>query len=158
MTEQPEQYIHFVSCLDSLNGAWRILQEIKKSPDNSLIGAAFQFAVIEYGKPYRTSYGITRRYKLDDTYVPEPHRELHNRLLATRDQILAHADLTIMEARLHVAKTSLGQRAFVVQNVLHGAMDLSNIESVIELIEETLVPMYAEADRLEKLLPLTMDM
>ena len=88
-------------------------------------------------------------------YVPEAHRELHNRLLATRDQILAHADLTIIEAKLHVAKTSLGQRAFVVQNVIHGAMELSNIDSVITLIEQTLDRMYSEANRVEELLPLT---
>jgi hypothetical protein len=156
LTEQAEKYIHFVSCIDSLNSAWRILQEIRQSTGNSLIGAAFQFAVIEYAKPYRTSYGTIGRHKLADVYVPEAHRELHNRLLATRDQILAHADLTIMEAKLHVAKTSLGQRAFIVQNVIHGAMELSNIDSIIALIEETLVTMYAEADSLEKQLPLTM--
>ena len=157
LTEQVEQYIHFVSCVDSLNSGWRILQEIKQSPGNSLIGAAFQFAVIEYAKPYRTSYGITGRHKLDETYVPEAHRELHNRLLAIRDQILAHADLTIMEAKLHVADTSLGQRAFIVQNVIYSAMELSNIDSIIALIEGTLLKMYIEADRLEKQLPLTMD-
>jgi hypothetical protein len=155
LTEKVEQYIHFVSCVDSLNNAWRILQEIKQSPGNSLIGAAFQFAVIEYARPYRTSYGITSRHRLDNTFVPQAHRELHNRLLAIRDQILAHADLTIMEAKLHVAQTSLGQRAFIVQNVIHGAMELSNIDSVIALIEETLVKMYVEADRLEIQLPLT---
>lgn len=157
LSEQEEKYIHFVSCIDSLNSAWRILQEIKRSRGNSLIGAAFQFAVIEYAKPYRTSYGTTGRHKLDDKYVPEAHSELHNRLLATRDQILAHADLTIMEAKLHVAKTSIGQRAFVVQNVIHGAMELSNIDSVIPLIEQTLDRMYGEADRLEEQLPLPRD-
>ena len=158
LTEQAEQYIHFASCIDSLNRARRTLQEIKQSPGNSLIGAAFQFAVIEYAKPYRTSYGIHGRHKLDDTHVPETHRELHNRLLAIRDQILAHADLTIIEAKLHVAKTSLGQRAFIAQNVIYGTEELSNIDSIMALIEETLVKMDMEADRLEKQLPVTMDM
>jgi hypothetical protein len=61
-----------------------------------------------------------------------------------------------MEARLHVANISVGQRAFIVQNVIHGAMELSNIDSIIDPIEQTLVTMYTERDRLEKQLPLTM--
>ena len=157
MTQQEEHYVHFVSCTDSFNSAWRILHEIKNSPGNSLIGAAFQFAIIEYAKPYRTSYGsVVRHHKLPDTYVPSAYGDLHKRLLNTRDKILAHADLTVMEAKLHVANVSAGQRAFIVQNVLHGAAELSNLDSIISLVEQTLDAMYPEADRLEKLLPLTM--
>ena len=51
---------------------------------------------------------------------------------------MAHADLTVMEAKLHVANVSMGQRAFIVQNVLHGAAELSNIDSIIALVEQTL--------------------
>jgi hypothetical protein len=43
-----------------------------------------------------------------------------------------------------------------VQNVIHGAMELTNIDSIIDLIEQTLLPMYVETERLEKQLPLTM--
>ncbi|MGH9905383.1 MAG: hypothetical protein ACRD8U_07345 [Pyrinomonadaceae bacterium] len=81
---------------------------------------------------------------------------MHKRLIDARNQILAHSDLTVMEAKLHVANISVGQRAFIVQNVIHGAMELTNIDSIIDLIEQTLVPMYAETERLEKQLPLTM--
>ena len=88
MTQQEEQYVHFVSCTDSFNSAWRILHEIKVSPGNSLIGAAFQFAIIEYAKPYTISFGISGRHKLDDRYVPSAHRDLHKRLIDTRNQIL----------------------------------------------------------------------
>jgi len=157
MTQQEEQYVHFVSCTDSLNTAWWLLNEIKQSSRDSRTAAAFQFAIVEYAKPYRTSYGATGRHRLDDTHVPLTHRTLHNRLLATRDQRLAHSDLTVMEAKVHVADTSIGQRAFIVQNVLHGAAELSNIDFIIDLIEQTLVSMYAESDRLEKLLPLSTD-
>ena len=155
MTPQEEQYVHFVSCTDSLNSAWRILHEIKQSPSNSLIGPAFQFAIIEYAKPYTISFGIAGRHKLNDSYVPTAHRDLHQRLIDTRNQILAHADLTVMDAKLHVANTSIGQRAFIAQNVIHGAMELKNIDSIIDLIEQTLDPMYVETERLEKQLPLT---
>jgi hypothetical protein len=158
VNKQEEQYVHFVSCTDSLNSAWRILREIKVSPGNSLIGVAFQSAVIEYAKPYATSFGITGRHKLDDKYVPSAHRDLHKQLIDTRNQILAHSDLTVMEAKLHVANiSSIGKRAFILHNGIHGTMELTNIDSIIDLIEQTLLPMYAEAKRLEKQLPLTMD-
>jgi hypothetical protein len=156
VTQQEEQYVHIVSCTDSLNDAWRILHEIKQSPSHPLVGAAFQFALIQYSKPYLVSFGVTGRHKLDNSYVPSTHRDLHDRLITTRNQILAHSDLTVMEAKLHVANISVGQRAFIVQNVIYGAMELSNIDSIIDLIEQTLVSMYAERDRLEKQLPLTM--
>jgi hypothetical protein len=156
MTKQEEQYVHFVSCTDSLNDAWRILHEIKQSRSHPLVGAAFQFALIQYSKPYLTSFGVTGRHKLNNNYVPSTHRDLHDRLIATRNQVLAHSDLTVMEAKLHVANISVGQRAFIAQNVIYGAIELSNIDSIIELIEHTLISMYAERDRLEKQLPLAM--
>jgi hypothetical protein len=54
-----------------------------------------------------------------------------------------------------VANVSAGQRAFIVQNVLHGTEEFSNIDSMISLIEQTLDAMYVEASRLERQLPLT---
>jgi hypothetical protein len=62
-----------------------------------------------------------------------------------------------MDAKLHVANTALGQSALIAQNVIHGAMELTNIDSVIDLIEKTLDPMYVEVKRLENQLPLTTD-
>ena len=157
VTQQEEHYVHFVSCINSLNSAWRILREIKVTPGSALISAAFQFAIIEYAKPYTISFGNAGRYKLDDRGVPSVHYDLHKRLIDTRNQILAHSDLTVMDAKLHVANTSLGQYALIAQNVIHGAMELTNIDSVIDLIEKTLDSMYVEIRRLEKQLPLTTD-
>lgn len=55
-----------------------------------------------------------------------------------------------MDAKLHVENTSLGQYALIAQNVIHGAMELTNIDSVIDLIEKTLDSVYVEIKRLEK--------
>jgi hypothetical protein len=60
-----EEYVHLVSCIGSLNVAWNILYNIKKSHGNSLVNPAFQFALIEYSKPYKKSYGeVIRIHKL----------------------------------------------------------------------------------------------
>jgi hypothetical protein len=154
--QQEEQYIHFASCIENLNNAWVILQEIKKSKGNNLIWAAFQFALIEYAKPYTNSRGvILKNHKLDESFIPSAHLKLHKKILDSRNKILAHADLTVKEAQLHVAQIQSGKFVGIVQNVIRGTEELSNIDAVIELIEQTLDNMYVEEKRLEALLPFT---
>ena len=156
MTPQEEEYIHFVSSIDDLNRAWCILQEIRKSKDSKLVAPAFQFALIEYSKPYKYSYGTASngaKYILDDTHVPTGYHELHKRILAARDQILAHSDLTVKEAELYVSSTISGKCTTVVQNLIHGTEEFSNRNAIINLIEQTLDSMYAEVKRLEATLP-----
>jgi hypothetical protein len=157
MTPQEEQYVHFVSSTDNLNNAWRILQEIRQCKGSPLVGPAFQFALVEYSKPYRYSRGTVRegvKCKLEDLHIPAKHRELHFRILMARDQIHAHSDLTVKEAKLRVANTASGKYASRVQNAIRGTEELSNIDSIIELIEQTLDNMYIEVEQLQAALPL----
>ena len=156
MTEQEEEYVHFVSSIQDLNSAWVTLQDRKQSEGHRLVSPAFQFALIAYAKPYRTSRGAVLnskdkplQHRLDSSRVPTAHLDLHNRLLKARDQIHAHSDLTVMEAKLYVARTSTGPRAFIAQNVILGDAGLSNTESIIDLIEKTLKTMYVEVKGLE---------
>jgi hypothetical protein len=157
MTPQEEQYVHFVSSIDNLNNAWRILQEIRQCKGSPLVGPAFQFALVEYSKPYRHSRGTLGKgvkYKLEDVNIPAKHRELHKRILAARDQIHAHSDLTVKEAKLHVVNTASGKYAFRVQKAIRGTEELSNIDSIIKLIEQTQDSMYIEVKRLESAVPI----
>lgn len=162
MNKQEEEYIHFVSCINDLNNAWRLLQYIKQCKDNPLMGAAFQFALIEYAKPYKVSLGtITNSkgkpipYKLDESHIPVKHVKLHKKIIDDRDQIHAHSDLTVKEAKLYVKKSSRGKFAGTIQNKIYGTEKLSDIDAIIDLIEQTLDSMYIEAKRLESLLPIT---
>ena len=157
MTPQEERYVHFVSSIDNLNKAWRILQEIREYKGSPLVGPAFQFALVEYSKPYRNSRGRVGKgvkYKLEDVHIPAKHHELHKRILAARDQIHAHSDLTVKEAKLYVVNTASGKYASRVQKAIRGTEELSNIDSIIELIEQTLDSMYIEVKRLEAALPI----
>jgi hypothetical protein len=157
MTPQEERYIHFVSSIDNLNKAWRILQEIRDYKGSPLVGPAFQFALVEYSKPYRNSCGTLGKgvkYKLGDVHILAKHRELHERILVSRDQIHAHSDLTVNQAKLYVVNTASGKYASRVQKAIRGTEELSNINSVIELIEQTLDSMYIEVKRLETALPI----
>lgn len=152
MTEQ-EEYVHFVSSIDDLNNAWRLLQEIKQCKSSSLVVATFQFALIEYSKPYRSSRGTIKRHVLKKDLLPHKHIELHRRILAARDQIHAHSDLTVIEAKLYVKNTVYGKIVGTVQNKVYPSEEISNIDAIIDLIEQTLDSMYIEVEQLEAALP-----
>lgn len=161
MTEKEESFVHFVNCIRDLNNAWRLLEEIKQCEKRSLlVGAAFRYALIEYSKPFRDSVGVVlsskgkpARYKLDDRYVPPAQRHLHGELLARRDQLHAHSDLSVRDARLYVSQTAYGSMAQLSENVIHGTEDLARIDEIISLVEGTLDNLYKEEKRLESLLP-----
>ena len=54
---------------------------------------------------------------------------------------------------IHVANTGHGKFVGTVQNVIHGTEEFSNIDDIIDLIEQTLDSMYVEVNRLEAALP-----
>jgi hypothetical protein len=153
MTEKEEEYVHFVSSIKDLNNAWRLLQEIKQCESSSLVAAAFRFALTEYSKPYKISHGNTKRHSLKEEHVPCSYRELHKRILDARDQIHAHSDLTVMEAKLYVKNTPHGKISGTVQNKIVGTEEFSNIDKIIDLIEKTLESMYVQEKLLEQELP-----
>jgi len=152
MTEQEEHFVHFVHCITWLNNAWRLLNMIHTQPDNPLIGPAFRFALIEYCKPYKLSYGINKKFKLDTSLIPKVHIPLHERIVTSRDQIHAHHDLTIMQAKLHVHEF-MGQRyTLIPQNIIYDTEELPNLEEIVALIEATLDNMYIQEKMLENAL------
>jgi len=154
MTPEEEEYVHFASCMDDFNYAWQILREIKVARDSVLVGAAFQFALVAYARPYKASRGDLKKcYKLGEEFIPLEHRGLHQRILNARDQIHAHSDLTVKEAQLHVAATAGRKFVGAVQNTITGLEELANLGLIIAMIEQTLERMYEEAKRLEASLP-----
>lgn len=153
MTEQEEHFIHFSACVVWQNNAWRLLQAVRDQPTNPLIGPAFRFALIEYSKPYKLSRGVLKPRKLDTRFIPPDLLTLHQRIIDSRDQIHAHSDLTIMEAKLSVHEF-MGQRyTLIAQNKISGTEELPKLAEVIALIEATLDSMYVEEKLLEAALP-----
>ena len=153
MTEQEEKFIHFSLCIRSLNNAWRLLQAIQMQPENQLGGAAFRFALIEYCKPYRLSRGSRKQFKLDTSLISPEHIALHDRIIASRDQVQAHSDLTVLDAKLHVHQIVSLRHTLISQNYITGLEEFPNIQRVIALIESSLDNMYSEVKVLEAALP-----
>ncbi len=154
MTEQEEQYIHFVSCIQNLNEALRILKIIEQQSGNPLVGPAFEFALIEYSKPYTSSRGnFKRSYSLGIDNVPSEYHVLHKEILVARHQIHAHSDLTLQDAYLYVFESHSKKYVGIAQNIIHGTEKLSRIGDIITMIEKTLDSMYVKEEQLKAKLP-----
>jgi hypothetical protein len=150
MSADEEEFIHYVECIYSLNRAWSILQDLGGvEQPSALHSAAFRFALIEYAKPYTRSDGIHARRKLQPPQLPTELLALHEQLLDLRNKVLAHSDLTLKQAKLHVSLIG-GQPSYVISSNI--AETLPNREAVINLIERTLDQMYVESARRTALL------
>ncbi|MBY0248712.1 MAG: hypothetical protein K2Q17_13695 [Nitrospiraceae bacterium] len=151
MTDQEEEFVHFVSCIESLNNAWRLINIIKAQSSNPLVGHAFRYALVEYSKPYRESRvnSTRRKRRLDRSCIPKDMLALHERITNLRDQVLTHSDLTVMDAKLYVHKVQGQCFTGIVQNIITGVEELPNIEKILKLIEGTLDNMYTKEKELE---------
>ena len=131
MTHRHEEFIHFATCMQRLDSAWVILKAINAERDSVLAGPAFRFALIEYATPYKTSFGADKkRHKLKESYVPVEYLELHKRILQARDTIHAHADMTVMDAKLYVTETLGNPSAIITGLYIHELEELGNIEQI----------------------------
>ena len=153
MTIQEEEFIHFISCISWLDNASWILDEIQTSSPNPLIHPAFRFALIEYSKPYKNSFGFQKKHILDTSYIPVEFLLLHERIVNSRDQIQAHTDLTVLSAQVYIYESQGRQRAGLVQNGISGVEELSNLDQILAMIRATLDNMYGKVKLLEAALP-----
>ena len=152
MNEQHEDFVHFVTCIYRLNSAWRTLVAVKAAGDHQLVGPAFRFALVGYATPYNDSVGPLKSHRLRKSYLPSGLLPLHKRLLAARNQIHAHADLTPQEAKLYLNEARGNRFATNSTNPVHGLDELENIDEIICLIEGTLEKMDADYKRRERAL------
>ena len=155
MDFKKEYYLFFVECIKHLNNAWVILKTIKDETCNpKLVKAAFQYYLVEYAKPFINSKGFLKNYRLKKTFVPSSFKELHERIIDSRNQIHAHGDLTVLEAKVFVKNTPYGKTAGSVQNVIYGSEEIENVDTIIDMIERILDQMYIEEKKLEQSLPI----
>ena len=151
---QLEEYAHLLTCIDNLNEARQILLNIKKSSDNPLVNPAFQFALIEYSKPYKKSRGeVKPNHKLKNEHVPPQYLDLHHKIINARDQIHAHSDLTVDDAKVYVFNTNYGKRVGISKNIIYDTEMLEKIDAIIDLIEQSLDSMHEKEKQLKTTLP-----
>jgi hypothetical protein len=150
MSAEHEEHIHLLTCIDRLNSAWVTLKTIKEQAGNPLIGPAFRYAIVEYSTSFNNSEGlIKKKRKLNEDCVPQEYLQLHKRILASRDQIHAHADINVLESKLLVNEINGKPQIGRIQNYIHGLEELTNILQIIQLIEGTLENLYSKRDTAE---------
>ena len=81
-------------------------------------------------------------------YVPAEYVSLHTQILNKRDTFLAHSDLNIKDARLHVENNNWGKSALISQNIVDVTAEFLKIDEILDLIEKTILAMYKEQDLL----------
>ncbi len=147
-----EDLIYFDRCIERLCSALDTLRAIRSNGiHHQLAGAAFRFAVVEYVASYKNSNGKSGKdgHKLPNSFVPPNFMDLHKRLLRSRDQVLAHTDLDILDAQLSLNVVD-GQR-LVTTNLkgINGLEELPNIDEFILLIDGTVKNMLPKRNRLK---------
>jgi len=147
LSTSEERFLHLATCISRLHNALETLRIIKtSSPDNPLIPPAFQFALVEYASPFTRSDGQHKKYILDDSYVPPQYLDLHKRIIAARHQVHAHTDLTIMNAKLKATGTKVRPAVVVQGTHIDELKELSNIDQIVALLNESIQNMYVVRD------------
>lgn len=154
MNFDEERYVHRACCIEWLNEAWALLHTLKVQRENPLFAPSFRFALILYAKPYRVSRGtVVRTHRLDTDFIPAEYEALHTEIIAERDKLHAHSDLTVMDAQLTVHTFEKQKYTMIARNHLEPTRLASRLDEVIGLVEMTLDRMYAEVKVLESQLP-----
>jgi hypothetical protein len=156
VTPKEEEYIHLAECAESLNHAWRILQELRAGNHKPVVhDAAFRFALVAYAKPYNRSDGVHKHdrtaYKLPAPRLSPEEIALHEEILRLRNQALAHSDLIMKDAIVSLGRFEGRANICIAQNCPE---PLPSIDAVISLIEHTLNLLHADkAQFLDSLAP-----
>ncbi len=143
--ELEERYLHFMTCIDDLQRAWTILQDVKKADPKS----AYELALVEYSKPYKVSFGNIKKHQWPSPKYAGDDLKLHERILLLRDKVLAHSDLPHKEAKIHATRYAKEQVVTVVMNIRE---QMPPLDGVLALIEKTLMDKAPELAKLEQAL------
>lgn len=135
-----EEYIHFQESITSLNRAWRTLCELEKcEPGNAVWSAAYRMVVVECCKPFtKSQINDKERYKLPFPDVPDESKLQHEKLLMLRHQVMAHSDLSVLDASVSYDKTANFPVPLIAKNVLDGFPSVTEIKKLVEIVLDAL--------------------
>ncbi len=140
-----EEYIHYQESITCLNRSWRTLCELEISnARNALWSAAYRMALVEYCKPFKVSYGKNNvKLKLPTPNLDQAELALHEKILALRDQVLAHSDLSVLDARVSYDKNASFPVPVIVVNILG---ELPQVTDIRNLVEQVLDGLYSKQE------------
>ncbi|WP_115718933.1 hypothetical protein [Gallaecimonas mangrovi] len=135
-----EEYVHYQESITSLNRAWRTLCELESTPPGSAIwSAAYRMVIVEYCKPFTISQiNISERYKLPLPSVTDKCEKFHSRLLELRNQVMAHSDLGVLDAKVYYEQSAEFRAPVIVQNNIDNCPSVSDIKNQVEAVLDAL--------------------
>ena len=152
LTRSSEEFFHLQQCMEDLNLAWSILKEIqRKRPRGNLLVASFRYALVEYSKSFKKSFSSdrTKRFMLDDQWVPKIYFKLHEEILNQRDTFLAHSDIAKRDPHVFFDTIGSSRKLLFSRNYIHGLELYPRISEIVLLIEGTLDGLYEYTDSVE---------
>lgn len=144
------EYIHYQESITSLNRSWRTLCELEASESgNAIWSAAYRMALIEYCKPFKVSYGKNReRLSLATPDLDHDDLALHEKILSLRDQVLAHSDLSVLDASVCYDRNALFPVPLIVSNAFVELPEVTDIKNLVELVLDVLYSKQGEYEQL----------
>jgi hypothetical protein len=141
-----EEYVHFQESITSLNRAWRTLSELERCPSgNAVWSAAYRMVVVEYCKPFTPSQiNRSERYRLPLPNIPDESKLLHDRLLKLRHEVMAHSDLSALDANVSYDNTAYLSMPLIVKNVFEDFPSITDIKSLVETVLDALYQQEAQ--------------
>ncbi len=123
----------------SLNKAWDILQAIQEEKHNKskLIVPAFCYALICYGRPFKSSNDTNNKkyfLKIDEINFPNEYQILHTEIIKIRDTVLAHKDLSEYEPKV--------VDDMVIMKLVYEHSLIDKLKDIIQLVEFVLDYVY----------------
>jgi hypothetical protein len=130
MTKDEEIYLFVWQSIGVLNDSLNIMSSLKDSEciPGIIFNAAFRYALIEYSKRFGPTNGLFHndkkkpiRIKHDLTrHLPKEYLELHERIILSRNQYHAHADMTVFDSKMYIQDSNETKIVTISRNIVHG--------------------------------------
>jgi len=163
MTKDEETYLFISQSIGILDDSLNVLSSLKGNENikSVIFNAAFRYALIEYSKPFSTTNGLFLndnnkpiRIKYEVTkFVPLEYLELHKRVLDSRNQFHAHADMTVFDPKLYIQDNKDNKIVVISKNNVHGCQEFKDIDNIVDMILKILENMEIELVVLEGSMP-----
>ncbi|RYH62480.1 MAG: hypothetical protein EON54_09185 [Alcaligenaceae bacterium] len=151
--EPNDDFIHMDVCIGRLGNCHRTLLSVKADQSHPLAGPAFQFALVDYCTVFTASQAADKsRRWLEEKMVPDELQELHRRILGTRNQQLAHADMSILDGVIAFQEFEGRLMTTTTMNHVDPLAELRNLDDIVLLVEHVLSSLFvSRRTRLEAL-------
>lgn len=87
------------------------IEYLGSTDDKYLRAALLRDAVISYAKPFSNNRysDRTKELQISENHVPKEFKGIHNEVVALRDELIAHTDMTIQNPKIDKYQDNMGQ-------------------------------------------------